>query len=328
MDRQARRDREKEQRKENKKKREAMEWLRGLPPAKQLLIDSLVKIEASKETDNIYQAIDRCFSAAIFQEFDFLEYEEVTRAIDISADLMIDDAHKIKDLKDKLGGSYDMAIKKINEMGPKVEARIRELIKEGYNQKLTIKTISEEFKDLSTAMITNSYKKTKALVREEEKLKKVAEREDVSDKRKDITEEVDKEIEDALEYIFEEDAKETKNKAHTEEKEVGQVNTSKIDEKITTKENNKDKKASKLKVIKEVTKVVERYIQGEYGLYNVKGTVVTVDEEFAFSNVEDVKGWASSEREDLLNQIAEIKAKINHINSCELEAIEVIETYM
>lgn len=328
MDRQARRDREKEQKKENKKKREAMEWFRGLPPAKQLLIDSLVKIEASKETDNIYQAIDRCFSAAIFQEFDFLEYEEVTRAIDLSAELMIDDAHKIKDLKEKFGGSYDMAIKKINEMGPKVEARIRELIKEGYNQKSTIKTISEEFKDLSTAMITNSYKKTKALVREEEKLKKVAEREDESDKTKDTTEEVDKEIEDALEYIFEEDTKEVKNKARTEEKEVGQANTSKIDEKIDTKENKKDKKVSKLKVIKEVTKVVERYIQGECGLYNVKGSVVTVDEEFAFSNVEDVKVWASSEREDLLNQIAEIKAKINHINSCELEAIEVIETYM
>ena len=328
MNRAERRARDKEKKKDNNKKVEAMAWFRSLPPAKQTLIDSLVKIEVSKETDNIYQAIDRCFSAAIFQEFDFLEYEEVTRAIDLSAELMIDDAHKIKDLKEKFGGSYDMAIKKINEMGPKVEARIRELIKEGYNQKSTIKTISEEFKDLSTAMITNSYKKTKALVREEEKLKKVAEREDVSDKRKDITEEVDKEIEDALEYIFEEDTKETKNKAHTEEKEVGQVNTSKIDEKITTKENNKDKKASKLKVIKEVTKVVERYIQGEYGLYNVKGTVVTVDEEFAFSNVEDVKVWASSEREDLLNQIAEIKAKINHINSCELEAIEVIETYM
>lgn len=328
MDRQARRDREKEQRKENKKKKEAMEWFRGLPPAKQLLIDSLVKIEASKETDNIYQAIDRCFSAAIFQEFDFLEYEEVIRAIDISADLMIDDAHKIKDLKDKLGGSYDMAIKKINEMGPKVEVRIRELIEEGYNQKLTIKAIAEEFKELSTAMITNLYKKVKGLIREEEKLKKLAEQEDISNKTKDVTGEADKEIENALKYIFEEDTKETKNKAHTEEKEVGQVNTSKIDEKITTKENNKDKKASKLKVIKEVTKVVERYIQGEYGLYNVKGTVVTVDEEFAFSNVEDVKGWASSEREDLLNQIAEIKTKINHINSCELEAIEVIETYM
>ena len=112
MNRAERRARDKEKKKDNNKKVEAMAWFRSLPPAKQTLIDSLVKIEASKETDNIYQAIDRCFSAAIFQEFDFLEYEEVTRAIDLSAELMIDDAHKIKDLKEKFGGSYDMAIKK------------------------------------------------------------------------------------------------------------------------------------------------------------------------------------------------------------------------
>lgn len=328
MDRQARRDKEKEQRKENKKKKEAMEWFRGLPPAKQLLIDSLVKIEASKETDNIYQAIDRCFSAAIFQEFDFLEYEEVTRAIDLSADLMIDDAHKIKDLKDKLGGSYDMAIKKINEMGPKVEARIRELIKEGYNQKLTIKTISEEFKELSTAMITNTYKKTKALVREEEKLKKIAEREDVSDKTKDTTEEVDKEIEDALEYIFEEDTKEAKNKAHTEEKEVGQVNIPKTEVKVTTKENKKDKKASKLKVIKEVTKVVSRDVEGEYGIYHIEGNVVNINNEYAFANSSEVKNWASETRKELAEKLEKIKTEIRHINMCEAEALEVIETYM
>lgn len=328
MNRAERRARDKEKKKDNNKKVEAMAWFRSLPPAKQTLIDSLVKIEAKKENDNIFEAIDRCFSAAIFQEFDFLEYEEVTRAIEISADLMIDDAHKIKDLKEKFGGSYDMAIKKINEMGPKVEERIRELITEGYNQKLTIKAISEEFKELSTAMVTTMYKKTKGLMKEEEKLKKIAEREDASDKTKDTTEEVDKEIEDALEYIFEEDTKEAKNKARTEEKEVGQVNICVDEEKANIGKNKGNKKMSKLKVIKEVTKVVERYIQGEYGLYNVKGSVVTVDEEFAFSNVEDVKGWASSEREDLLKQIAEIKTKINHINSCEEEAIEVIETYM
>ena len=159
MNRAERRARDKEKKKDNNKKVEAMAWFRSLPPAKQTLIDSLVKIEAKKENDNIFEAIDRCFSAAIFQEYDFLEYEEVTRAIDLSAELMIDDAHKIKDLKEKFGGSYDMAIKKINEMGPKVEERIRELIGEGYNQKLTIKAIAEEFKELSTAMITTMYKK-------------------------------------------------------------------------------------------------------------------------------------------------------------------------
>lgn len=328
MNRKERRAKEKDKKKDSNKKGEALAWFRSLPPIKRTLVDSLVKLEAKKINNNTFDAIDRCFATALFQEIDFLEYDEAMKIIDISTELMLDDANKIKELKEKFGGSYDMAIKKINELSPKVEERIRELITEGYNQKLTIKAIAEEFKELSTAMITTMYKKTKGLMKEEEKLKKLAEQEDVSDKTKDITEEVDKEIEDALEYIFEEDTKETQNKARIEEKEVGQANISKVEGKAITSEKNGDKKASKLKVIKEVTKVVERYIQGEYGLYNVKGSVVTVDEEFAFSNVEDVKGWASSEREDLLKQIAEIKSKINHINSCELEAIEVIETYM
>ena len=282
MNRAERRAREKEKKKDSNKKVEAMAWFRSLPPAKQTLIDSLVKIEARKENDSLLQAIDRCFSAAVFEELENVEWEDVKRIIDKSAELMLDDAHKMKNLKESLGGSYDMAIKKINEeMAPEVEKRVRELIKDGYNQKVSVKMLIEEFNTLSTAILTNAYKRTKAIVSEEEKLKKIAEQE----------------------------------------------------EKTNTEENNKVKttvknKNSKLKVIKEVTKVIEREVQGEYGLYNIKGSVVTVDEEFAFSNVEDVNCWASAEREDLLKQIEEIKSKINHINSCEHEAIEVIETFM
>lgn len=328
MNRTERRAKEKDRKKESNKKVEALAWFRSLPPVKRTLIDSLVKLEAEKINNNTFDAIDRCFATALFQEIDFLEYDEAMKIIDISTELMLDDANKIKELKEKFGGSYDMAIKKINELSPKVEERIRELITEGYNQKLTIKAIAEEFKELSTAMITTMYKKTKGLMKEEEKLKKIAEREDVSDKRRDTTEEVDKEIEDALEYIFEEDTKEVKNKPYTEEKEAGQTKIPKAEEKAIMSENNGVKKVSKLKVVKEVTKVVERYIQGEYGLYNVKGSVVTVDEEFAFGSVEEVNNWASDEREELVRQMNEIKEKINHINSCEAEAIEVIETYM
>lgn len=282
MNRAERRAREKEKKKDSNKKVEAMAWFRSLPPAKQTLIDSLVKIEARKENDSLLKAIDRCFSAAVFEELENLEWEDVKRIIDKSAELMLDDAHKMKNLKGSLGGSYDMAIKKINEeMAPEVEKRVRELIKDGYNQKVSVKMLIEEFNTLSTAILTNAYKRTKAIVSEEEKLKKIAEQE----------------------------------------------------EKTNTEENNKVKttvknKNSKLKVIKEVTKVIEREVQGEYGLYNIKGSVVTVDEEFAFSNVEDVNCWASAEREDLLKQMEEIKGKINHINSCENEAIEVIETFM
>lgn len=343
MNRAERRAREKEKKKEDNKKVEALAWFRSLPPAKQTLIDSLVKIESKKDNDSLLQAIDRCFSAAVIQEFENLEWVDIERIIDKSAELMLDDAHKMKSLKDSLGGSYDMAVKKINEvMAPEVEKRVRELIKEGYNQKVSVKMLIEEFNTLSTAMLTNAYKRTKSIVAEEEKLKKIAEQEekskDVSNRIKEVLGESDKELEDALEYIFEDDLKEDvkdnvtdENKAHTEEKDNKGINTPKEIEKANIKENGKVEttvKNSKLKVIKEVTKVIEREVQGEYGLYNIKGSVVTVDEEFTFRNIKDVNCWASDEREDLLKQMEEIKAKINHINSCEQEAIEVIETFM
>lgn len=343
MNRAERRAREKEKKKEENKKVEALAWYRSLPPAKQTLISSLAKIESKKDNDSLLQAIDRCFSAAMIQEFENLDWSDIERILNKSAELMLDDAHKMKSLKDSLGGSYDMAVKKINEvMAPEVEKRVRELIKEGYNQKVSVKMLIEEFNTLSTAMLTNAYKRTKSIVAEEEKLKKIAEQEekskDVSNRIKEVLGESDKELEDALEYIFEDDLKEDvkdnvtdENKAHTEEKDNKGINTPKEIEKANIKENGKVEttvKNSKLKVIKEVTKVIEREVQGEYGLYNIKGSVVTVDEEFTFRNIKDVNCWASDEREDLLKQMEEIKAKINHINSCEQEAIEVIETFM
>lgn len=341
MNRAERRAREKEKKKDSNKKVEAMAWFRSLPPAKQTLIDSLVKIEARKENDSLLKAIDRCFSAAVFEELENLEWEDVKRIIDKSAELMLDDAHKMKNLKESLGGSYDMAIKKINEeMAPEVEKRVRELIKDGYNQKVSVKMLIEEFNTLSTAILTNAYKRTKAIVSEEEKLKKIAEQEekekDVSNRIKEVLGEPDKELEDALEYIFEDELKEevvVGNKAISEEKEDKSINIPKELEKTNIEENNKaetivENKNSKLKVVKEVTKVIEREVQGEYGLYNIRGSVVTVGEEYAFGSIEDVNNWASDEREELIKQMNEIKAKINHINECEAEAIEVIETFM
>lgn len=311
MNRTERRLREKEKKREDNKKVEAMAWFKSLPPAKHLLIESLVKLETKKESNSLFQAIDRCFSAAVFEEFENLEWEDVKRIIDKSAELMLDDAHKMKNLKDSLGGSYDMAVKKINEeMAPKVEKRVRELIKDGYNQKVSVKMLIEEFKGLSTAMLTNAYKKTKTIIADEEKAK------EITNSIKEIMEEPDNEVADALEYIFAE---------KDDDKEENDIEIEKLpkeEEKIVKN------KVSKLKVVKEITKVIEREIQGEHGLYNIKGSVVTVDQEFAFANVEDVKCWANTEREGLLKQIEEIKSKISHINLCEYEAIEVIETFV
>ena len=218
---------------------------------------------------------------------------------------------------------------KIKAIEKEVAQIVCEMVIENKGRKDVVKAVREKFKGtgLTTAEINVAYKRACEQyknIKEEWK----EESEKAVENIKSVLGECDKETKDALEYIFAEDTKETQNKARIEEKEVWQANISKVEGKAITSEKNGDKKASQLKVIKEVTKVVERYIQGEYGLYNVKGSVVTVDEEFAFSNVEDVNCWASAEREDLLKQMEEIKGKINHINSCEQEAIEVIETFM
>lgn len=112
MNRKERRLKEKEKKREDNKKVEAMAWFKSLPPAKHLLIDSLIKIEMKKETDTLFQAIDRCFKAALAEKFEELDWEEIEKILDESADLLVNDAHKMKELKEKLGGSYDMAVKK------------------------------------------------------------------------------------------------------------------------------------------------------------------------------------------------------------------------
>ena len=128
--------------------------------------------------------------------------------------------------------------------------------------------LQEEFRDLSTSMLTNVYKKTKAKVAEEK-----------ANEIKDVLGEPDKGVADALEYIFEDEIQEdveTENKAILEEKEDKGINTPKEIEKANTEEN----KGVEIMVKKSKLKV--RSVEGEHGIYNISDSVVTVDEEFAF----------------------------------------------
>ena len=81
MNRKARRDKKKSEKKETNKKIEALAWFRSLPQTKQALIESLVKIEAEKDNENLIQAIDRCFTAALIQELEDLYLKEVERIL-------------------------------------------------------------------------------------------------------------------------------------------------------------------------------------------------------------------------------------------------------
>lgn len=69
--------------------------------------------------------------------------------------------------------------------------------------------------------------------------------------------------------------------------------------------------------------IVNRSIElkGKFGTYKIENRVMTINEELAFTDVEEIKDWANLEREELLKKIAIITAK-------EEEAIKAINRYM
>ena len=69
--------------------------------------------------------------------------------------------------------------------------------------------------------------------------------------------------------------------------------------------------------------IVNRSIElkGKFGTYKIENRVMTVNEELAFTDVEEIKDWANLEREELAKKMAIIAAK-------EEEAIKAINRYM
>lgn len=156
--------------------------------------------------------------------------------------------------------------------------------------------LQEEFRDLSTAMLTNAFKKTKAIVKDEERAK------DVVNKIKDIMGEPDKEIEDALDYIFEDEI---------------------VEQEVVKEE---PKQEVEFEIVKEV-RIVD--LRGKFGEYHVEKNVVSVkDGDLAFSNSSEVKDWASKEREVIAKEIETLKSKMKNITDRENETIKVIEQFM
>lgn len=68
-----------------------------------------------------------------------------------------------------------------------------------------------------------------------------------------------------------------------------------------------------------VNKSIE--LKGKFGTYKIENRVMTVNEELAFTDVEEIKDWANLEREELAKKMAIITAK-------EEEAIKAINRYM
>lgn len=304
------------------KAKKKAEFAKSLTPLQQEYIDEIKEAIRERTKIEMIASLDVAVTGAL------IKYTELT--LDEIFDINVTIGKYLGEIKNiEKGICMEERIMKIKSIEKEVAQIVCEMVIEGKERKDVVKAVREKFKGtgLTTAEINVAYKRACEQyknIKEEWK----EESEKAVENIKSVLGECDKETKDALEYIFAEDTKETQNKARIEEKEVGQANIPVDEEKINTSKNKGDKKISKLKVIKEVTKVISRDVEGQYGIYHIEGNVVNVNDEYAFSNASEVKNWASETRKELAEKLEKVKTEIRYINMCEAEALEVIETYM
>ena len=295
MNRATRRKKSKQEKKETDKKIKAMRWVSSLPPAKAELIKSYANIIAKRDNEIFIEALERCYSAAIIEQFEEVEFKKVEKVIETFSELLKDDGIKMAKIKEEFKGDIEMATKKINSEAPTVEERAREIIKQGLNQKKSIETLVEEFPKLSKSMLTNAYKKVKTMIKNEEKA------EDISNNIKSVLGNPDIETKEALDYIFGDENEED-------------TSSDKIE--------NEDEE---FEILKEV-RILD--VKGKYATYHIEKAIVEVGKELQFTNEAEVKDWASREKEEIEKAIAELKAKLNEISYRESEILKVMDKFI
>lgn len=262
MNRTERRNKEKTDRKVNNKTIEAMKWINSLSPERMNLIKNVLNNESKQEQKHIIQAIERCYTAGIIEVLeDAITIADIEKIMEKCSELLVEDAKKINVEKQKCGGDYEMAVKKINAIANEVANRIEELIGEGINPKELSKAISFEYPTLTKAMITNSIKRVREELKEVKNLKKVITREEGEEK--------------LLEILGADDNAEVILGA-----------TEVIDEII------KSAKEDEFEIISEV-KIID--LKGKHATYHIENNVMQVNNDLAFCNEKEVSEWASDE---------------------------------
>ena len=232
-----------------------------------------LEIEESfnKKLEVITQALDRNMTASMILNTEY-SLDEINNIFKYSWELIDEDNKKVAELKKEGNGDWMKAADKYVEL---VQERAIELINNKVNQKKSVETLVSEFPKLSKSMITNAYKKAKELIDESKKLKEETEE--------------DPEAIRLYNAIYGEEDYNSKA--------INEVAEEAKNEKVEVEEE------SKIKVIK-------MELVGEFGVYEVEGTKLTVD---------DVKFNSKEHLEEVYRK------QIDYLTKCKDEALKVYE---
>lgn len=252
--------------------------LAKLTPDELALIDLLATQKMNNELTAALVSYERVINASLIEHG--FRYKEITSIMKLAVSLINEENKKAKKLNEELmrSGDEEMARKKIEES---VISEINNLMDEGKKKKEVIESVLYKFPNMSRAMIINAYQEVK------------------EDREKNI----DPDVEDAIEYIFEEDeANKTSNEEVKQDNEIEKIleeNATKIieaakDMQCSTKEKKEEVKMDN-KVGKSL-KIKSMVLQGENGTYRVCENGVELTEMgsiISFENKVQVDEWVA-----------------------------------
>lgn len=253
--------------------------LAKLTPEEMALVDLLATQKMNNELTAALVSYERVINASLIEHG--FSYKEITSIIGLAVSLTSEENKKAKKLNEELmrSGDVEMSRKKIEES---VIGEINKLMDEGKKKKEVIESVLYKFPNMSKAMIINAYQEVK----------------------EDRENNIDPDIKDAMEYIFEEN-----EEKETDREEVKQDNKieKRLEEKAKkiieaakemqcpTKEQIKEEIKMDNKETKKL-KIKSMVLQGDNGTYRACENGVELTEMgsiVSFANEAQVDEWVN-----------------------------------
>ncbi|WP_010295963.1 hypothetical protein [Clostridium senegalense] len=268
--------------------------LKTMTPTQLKVLNIVTNEKANQKMDRFADVMDKCITAQYVILNPNITLDEIKEYQKQLAKLINEDNNKYCEFMN--GGNDFMANEKMKGLEKQVKTRIIQLLEEGKNQKQSLESLVIEFASLSKASLANAFKQTKEEWKKE-----------------------NKDVDRAIEYIFpnEEAATNGEKTECSENKEVQEEFVSDNKQNLDKKESVQDlqnENLDKLKVEKDSTeeklkmsklKVKKMVVEGEFGLYEVEGNVITSEkQDLSFCKLEELEEYR-------LDEVAKIDARVN-----------------
>lgn len=266
------------------------QWYKNLMPWQKEYIDEVVFYQKELSQMQMISNLDTALTGALVEKTDFT-LEEIFEMNVLVAKYI----GELKNMENKMG--VEERIMSLKSIEKEAINKIDDMLRAGKKKTEIIKSLRETYKGTgaTTAEYNAAYKNRLEEFEKEEAAKKILEIMDTPDKVND----------EVIEYNFDEEKV---------------VNNSVVCDEVEA-----DHEEEEFEILKEV-RIID--LKGKHGVYHVEKNVLEVNKELAFCGVQEIKTWASEERETLAQQIALLKSQMNKINAREDEAIKVMKKFM